>query len=71
MHQCPGTSELNGDRDPSSPWKNRAGMKIREADPQTSSSSVNIPSLYLFAPQNQLAKEAQGTSCLPVCLISL
>ena len=63
-------SKLNGDRNPSSPWKNGAGMKIREADPQTSS-SVNIPSLYLFVPQNQLAQEAQGTNSSPVCLISL
>ena len=44
-------SKLNEDRNPSSPWKNGAGMKIREADPQTSS-SVTIPSLYLFLRTN-------------------
>ena len=41
-------SKLNGDRNPSSPWSNGAGMKIRKVDPQTPPSPVNIPALHLL-----------------------
>lgn len=42
----------NKDKNPSSPSENAAEMKIREYDPQTLLSPVNIPSLILYTPHN-------------------
>ena len=64
-------SKLNKDKNPFSPREDRIGMKIREDDPQIPSSPVSIPPLHLYAPHNQLAKEIQGSSSSPVCLLSL
>ena len=64
-------SKLNKGKNPSSPQEDGAGMKIGEYDPQTPPSPVNIPPLHLYAPHNRLAKESQGSSCSPVCPLSL
>ena len=63
-------SKLSKDKSSSSPWEDGAGMKIREYDPQTPPSPVNILPLHLYAPHNRLAKETQGRSSSPVCLFS-
>ena len=64
-------SKLNKDKNPSSPWEDGLGVKIREDDPQIPPSPVNIPPLHLYAPHDKLAKESQGSSSSPVCLLSL
>ena len=49
--------KLNKDKNPSSPWEDGAGMKIKDYNPQTPPSPVNIPPLHLYGPHKQLAKE--------------
>ena len=61
----------NKDKNPSSSSENAVEMKIREYDPQTPPSPVNIPSLILYAPHNLLVKETQGCHSSPVCPLSL
>ena len=50
---------------------NGAGIKVRDQDSQTPPSQVNVPPVHLYASHNWLAKETQGSSVSPACLLSL
>ena len=63
--------KLNEDRNPSKPWENWAGMKVREVSLQTLPPLVTILSFYLYVLHNRLAKEAPCISSSPVCPLSL
>lgn len=58
----------NKDKNPSSPSENAAEMKIREYDPQTLLSPVNIPSLDFVHPTKLACQRDPGLplfTCLP------
>ena len=52
-------SKLGSDRNPSTSWENGAGMEVREVNPQTPTSPVNILPFHFYAPHTWLAREAQ------------
>ena len=60
FEQAPGVGDVQGSLVCYSPW-GRKELDMTEQLNQT----------HLYAPHNQLAKEPQGSSSSPVCLLSL
>ena len=56
-------TKLNKDKNPSLPWEAGAGMKIKEYNPQTPPSPVNILPLHLYALHNQEIVEDRSLVC--------
>lgn len=49
------------DKNPCFLWEDGVEMKIRKYNLQTPPSTMNIPSLHLYATHNQFPKETQGS----------